>query len=182
LCIFNNLRKFAPMSVKTKEVLFPERSAKIIEVSAVKSFTTREGDTMYGIEVTMDNGDHFSHWMFDKLKVQMFVPGTSMIYRLKKTIEGEGTAAEKIKVKLDTFDFILPRKVRAEMHVVDRLVNSISFSTSDAKDMLKTNPQWYTNAKGEIDFNKLAKLTSGISQVFHQNIKSMLLAEDFGDA
>lgn len=169
------------MSVKTKEVLFPERVAKIVEVGGIKSFTTREGDTMFGIEVTMDNGDHFSHWGFDKLKIEMFREGTSMVYRLKKKIEGEGTDKEKIKVNLDSFDFILPRKVRAEMHIVERLLSSIAFSTSDAKDMLKANPEWYTT-DNEIDFNKLAKLTSGISQVFHQNIKSMLLAEDFGDA
>jgi len=170
------------MSVKTKDVLFPERVAKILEVGATKSFTTREGDTMYGVEVTMDNGDYFSHWVFDKLKIQMFTPGTTMIYQLKKTIDGEGTDKEKVKVKLEKHDFILPRKVRAEMHIVDRLVTSIAFSTSDAKDMLKTNPSWYTTPEGTIDFNKLAQLTSGISQVFHQNIKSMLLAEDFGDA
>lgn len=169
------------MSVKSKEVLFPERVAKIVEVSSPKSFTTKEGDTMYGIEVTMDNGDHYSHWGFDKLKIQMFNVGTTMVYRVKKTIENEGTDKEKIKVKLDTFDFILPRKVRAEMHIVERMLSSIAFSTTDAKDMLKANPAWYTT-DNEVDFDKLAKLTSGISQVFHQNIKSMLLAEDFGDA
>ena len=166
---------------KNKEIVFPERVAKIEEIGKVQSFQTREGETMYGIEVVMDNGDCYSFWALDRLKIEMFKEGVSMIYRIKKTIENEGTDQQKIKVRLDTYDFILPRKVRAEQDITKKLIDSISFSVTHAKDILVANPQLYETAKG-MDMAKFGKALSNIANEIHQCTKAMLLAEDFGDA
>ena len=154
--------------MKSREILYPERSARIAEVGAVQTFRTREGTTMYGAEIVLDNGDFFKE-------------GTYLIYRIKKIIEGEGTADEKIKVKLDTYDFVLPRKVRAEIGLPEKLSHSIIESVNIAATMLQSMPDLYSS-KTKLDVPKYTMLLSELSSSIHQCKKHMLIAENYGDA
>lgn len=167
--------------MKSREILYPERSARIAEVGAVQTFRTREGTTMYGAEIVLDNGDAFSHWTTDKYALDFFKEGTYLIYRIKKIIEGEGTSDEKIKVKLDTYDFVLPRKVRAEIGLPEKLSNSITESVNFAASMLQNMPDLYSS-KTKLDVPKYTMLLSEIASSIHQCKKHMLIAENYGDA
>lgn len=167
--------------MKNREIVYPERSAKIAEVGKVQTFSTREGDTMYGAEIALDNGDTFSHWTMDRNKLSMFKEGAYLIYKLKKVIENEGTDKEKVKTKLDEFDFILPRKVRAEMDIARKLLDNVSFSLAYAKDILEANPSLYINGDGEFDEVAFKRNLSAIAYNFRECGKALLISEDFGD-
>lgn len=167
--------------MKNREIIFPERSAQIKEVGSVQTFATREGDTMYGAEIVLSNGDSFSHWTMDRMKLAFFKEGAYLVYRLKKIIENEGTDKEKVKTKLDTFDFVLPRKVRAEMEMPKKIMDSISYSHSYACNMLSANSSIFIK-EGKLDAKAFRKAVSEIASAVHDSNKAMLIAEDYGDA
>ena len=164
----------------TREVIYPERSAQIKEVGGIQTFQPGDGGIIYGVEVIMSNGDSFSHWTTDKTKIQFFKEGSYLVYRLKKTIENEGTEKEKIKNRLDNFDFILPRKVRAEMEIPKKIVDSASFSVSYAQQILNNNSELFIK-DGKLDIKLFRKNLSELACSMHEQTKALLLAEDFGD-
>lgn len=167
--------------MKNREIVYPERSAKIAEVGGIQTFKTREGVNMYGTEIVLDNGDSFSHWTTDKHSIEFFKEGTYLIYRLKKIIEAEGTPGEKVKTKLDTYDFVMPRKVRAEMGLPEKISRSIVDSVDMAAETLKGMPTLYSS-KTNIDIPLYTTLLSGLASSIHECKKNMLISENYGDA
>lgn len=167
--------------MKTKEVIYPERIAKLIEVSNIRTFKTRDTSILYGIEAVVDNGDSFSHWSPDKQAIEFFKVGTYLIYKLKKSIENPTTEHEVVKTKLDSYDFILPRKTRAEVDIVKNITESINISVSQASSIVASNPEFWLKSDKKT-LSKAAEIIAELSSIIHGTRKNMLNGESYGES
>lgn len=154
-----------------REIIFPTRFSQIQKVTKPKQFDTPEGDTLYGVIVTMQNGDTFSYWTDDQFKLELFKVGELLIYNMKRVIVNEGTDNEQVRHKLASYDFKLPRKTRFETKVVDMISYVIKDSAILAKDIyIGTNSK---NKNWDID-----EYTQIYNDIYNL-LKHRYLNEDF---
>lgn len=110
---------------------YPARVSSVVKVSAPKHW-----HDLWGTTVVLANGDSFGVWSQDLYEIEMFAEGVTLVYELRKEITAPGLPGEKIKLRLASYEFIIPRAQRYELHVPLKLAESVAHAASVAQGLM----------------------------------------------